>query len=250
MIPGDGSTKKEIGLGVSSLIDVGESYDIEAQDVDNVIGLGATENYSMISGNSDSVGANGLPIIQNLQLPDAGANPYKLVISGGYETDADKPSGKLLNKIPYVIVPYLGAIDTFLLFAQRGEKCLSDAATAIVGATAAANKLYICTKTAGRTIDNNGADLATATITGSADNAGDIQFTCSGATALNTYVSAGDIIHVSGANGDASELGQHYVKAVTATTITVETNWHAGSASTAGTIRLSALVEQVNSTAI
>ena len=41
------------------------------------------ETYSVISGDSDSVGANGLPIRQGFNLPDIGANPAPILISGG-----------------------------------------------------------------------------------------------------------------------------------------------------------------------
>ena len=44
---------------------------------------GASENYSVISGDSDSQGANGLPIRQGFQNPDIGANPAPILISGG-----------------------------------------------------------------------------------------------------------------------------------------------------------------------
>ena len=41
------------------------------------------ENYSVISGDSDSLGANGLPIRQGFNNPDIGANPAPILISGG-----------------------------------------------------------------------------------------------------------------------------------------------------------------------
>jgi len=41
------------------------------------------ENYSVISGDSDTKGANGLPIRQGFNVPDIGANPAPLLISGG-----------------------------------------------------------------------------------------------------------------------------------------------------------------------
>lgn len=44
---------------------------------------GSTENYSVISGDSDSKGANGLPIRQGFNLPDIGAYPTPILISGG-----------------------------------------------------------------------------------------------------------------------------------------------------------------------
>lgn len=44
---------------------------------------GSSENYSVISGDSDSVGLNGLPIRQGFNNPDIGANPAPILISGG-----------------------------------------------------------------------------------------------------------------------------------------------------------------------
>ena len=41
------------------------------------------ENYSVISGDSDTLGANGLPIRQGFNNPDIGANPEPILISGG-----------------------------------------------------------------------------------------------------------------------------------------------------------------------
>jgi hypothetical protein len=41
------------------------------------------ENYSVISGDSDTLGANGLPLRQGFNLPDIGANPAPILISGG-----------------------------------------------------------------------------------------------------------------------------------------------------------------------
>ena len=41
------------------------------------------EKISVISGDSDTKGANGLPIRQGYNLPDIGANPSPLLISGG-----------------------------------------------------------------------------------------------------------------------------------------------------------------------
>ena len=41
------------------------------------------EKISVISGDSDTKGANGLPIRQGYNLPDIGANPAPLLISGG-----------------------------------------------------------------------------------------------------------------------------------------------------------------------
>lgn len=50
--------------------------DIELTDSDG-------EVYSVVTGDSDTLGANGLPIRQGYQLPNIGANPSPLLISGG-----------------------------------------------------------------------------------------------------------------------------------------------------------------------
>jgi len=50
--------------------------DIEVTDADG-------EVYSIITGDSDSLGANGLPVRQGYQVPSIGANPAPLLISGG-----------------------------------------------------------------------------------------------------------------------------------------------------------------------
>jgi len=62
------------GFGFSVVEDSTEP-DIEVES--------AGENYSVISGDSDSLGANGLPIRQGFQNPDIGANPAPILISGG-----------------------------------------------------------------------------------------------------------------------------------------------------------------------
>lgn len=50
--------------------------DIELTDSDG-------EVYSVVTGDSDSIGGNGLPIRQGYQVPSMGANPSPLLISGG-----------------------------------------------------------------------------------------------------------------------------------------------------------------------
>jgi len=42
-----------------------------------------TGTYSLITGDSDALGANGLPLRQGFNAPDIGANPAPLLISGG-----------------------------------------------------------------------------------------------------------------------------------------------------------------------
>jgi len=50
--------------------------DIELTDSDG-------EVYSVVTGDSDTLGANGLPVRQGYQIPNIGANPSPLLISGG-----------------------------------------------------------------------------------------------------------------------------------------------------------------------
>ena len=54
----------------------GAEPDIEAVDTDGT-------TYSVISGDTDTKGANGLPTRQGFNLPDIGANPAPILISGG-----------------------------------------------------------------------------------------------------------------------------------------------------------------------
>lgn len=58
-----------------SVVEDGVEPDIEV--------VSGTETYSVISGDSDSKGANGLPFRQGFNIPDIGANPAPLLISGG-----------------------------------------------------------------------------------------------------------------------------------------------------------------------
>jgi len=55
--------------------------DGDEPDIEAVTPSGVT--YSVISGDSDTKGANGLPIRQGFNYPDIGANPAPLLISGG-----------------------------------------------------------------------------------------------------------------------------------------------------------------------
>lgn len=54
----------------------GDEPDIEVVTTDGT-------TYSVISGDSDTKGANGLPTRQGFNLPDIGANPAPILISGG-----------------------------------------------------------------------------------------------------------------------------------------------------------------------
>jgi len=58
-----------------SVVEDGTEPDIEV--------VSGSETYSVISGDSDTKGANGLPIRQGFQTPDIGAYPAPILISGG-----------------------------------------------------------------------------------------------------------------------------------------------------------------------
>ena len=66
-----------IALGIAVKVDSAESpEDIEFVHTDG-------ESYSVINGNSDSLGTNGLPIRQGFQSPSLGSAPAPLLIDGG-----------------------------------------------------------------------------------------------------------------------------------------------------------------------
>jgi hypothetical protein len=68
------SSRLELTTGVSVSEDSAEP-DIEITTTSGT--------YSLITGDSDALGANGLPIRQGFNAPDIGANPAPLLISGG-----------------------------------------------------------------------------------------------------------------------------------------------------------------------
>jgi hypothetical protein len=76
-----GNLKLLNSLGVNniavgfSVVEDGIEPDIEV--------VSGSETYSVITGDSDTLGANGLPIRQGFNAPDIGANPAPLLISGG-----------------------------------------------------------------------------------------------------------------------------------------------------------------------
>lgn len=68
------SSRLELTTGVSVVEDSAEP-DIEITTTSGT--------YSLITGDSDELGANGLPVRQGFNIPDIGANPAPLLISGG-----------------------------------------------------------------------------------------------------------------------------------------------------------------------
>jgi len=68
------SGRSAIATGISAVEDTAEP-DIEITTT--------TGTYSLITGDSDALGANGLPIRQGFNTPDIGANQAPLLISGG-----------------------------------------------------------------------------------------------------------------------------------------------------------------------
>ena len=76
-----GNLKLLNSLGVNniavgfSVVEDGTEPDIEV--------VSGSETYSVISGDSDTKGVNGLPTRQGFNLPDIGANPAPILISGG-----------------------------------------------------------------------------------------------------------------------------------------------------------------------
>ena len=70
--PSGGRVSPSFGFSVSE----------DANEPDIEVASGG-ENYSVISGDSDTIGTNGLPIRQGFNNPDIGANPAPILISGG-----------------------------------------------------------------------------------------------------------------------------------------------------------------------
>ena len=188
IVNGDGSRITRLAAGVSGLIDVGETFDVEITDVDDKIGLGDTETYSLITGDSDSKGANGLPIIQNAQPADSGANPARLVLSGGGE---DTPLGKLYGKKTFQIIPYSGALLAFRESAQKGEIAMDNTS----------NSFMHCTKTAG---------IVASAIVAVVDNG---NFTLELAAGEVDKLSVLDTLRISGSD-EATLNGDHIVDSI------------------------------------
>ena len=71
------SPNNAIALGIAVKVDSTESpEDIEFVHTDG-------ESYSVVNGNSDSLGSNGIPIRQGFQPASIGSNPSPLLIDGG-----------------------------------------------------------------------------------------------------------------------------------------------------------------------
>lgn len=77
----DGTISLITSTGAQNL-SVGFSVKEDSTEPDIEVTSG-TETYSVISGDSDSLGSNGLPTRQGFRNPDMGANPAPVLISGG-----------------------------------------------------------------------------------------------------------------------------------------------------------------------
>jgi hypothetical protein len=82
LLPDGGSIFLNTPTGGRVAPSFGFSVSEDASEPDIEVASGG-ENYSVISGDSDIKGANGLPIRQGFNFPDIGANPAPLLISGG-----------------------------------------------------------------------------------------------------------------------------------------------------------------------
>ena len=76
-----GNLKLLNSLGINN-ISVGFSVVEDGTEPDIEV-VSGSKTYSVITGDSDALGANGLPIRQGFNAPDIGANPSPLLISGG-----------------------------------------------------------------------------------------------------------------------------------------------------------------------
>ena len=82
LLPDGGSIYLNTPTGGRLAPAFGFSVSEDASEPDIEVASGG-ENYSVISGDSDIKGGNNLPIRQGFNLPDIGANPAPLLISGG-----------------------------------------------------------------------------------------------------------------------------------------------------------------------
>ena len=82
LLPDGGSIYLNTPTGGRLAPGFGFSVSADASEPDIEVESGG-ENYSVISGDSDSKGVNGLPIRQGFNNPDIGANPAPILISGG-----------------------------------------------------------------------------------------------------------------------------------------------------------------------
>lgn len=82
LLPDGGSIFLNTPTGGRLAPGFGFSVTEDATEPDIEVASGG-ENYSVISGDSDTKGPNGLPTRQGFNLPDIGANPAPILISGG-----------------------------------------------------------------------------------------------------------------------------------------------------------------------
>ena len=210
----DGSDGTKATLG-AVFIDTGEQFDAEGNfDVDNLMGLGSDEAYSFITGNSDTVGANGIPVVQGGHKPAAGANQPRQVIGSG-----DPVKGPQALRVPLAVAGYRGDISQFVLIAQSGEICMHTVADANQG------KSYQAQTSSG---DASGAISSSAAGTVTVDDATDLDtgdyvfFTGSDDSSVNglkrVVSKSTNILTISGITGGGTAVGTWY-KAATITEI-------------------------------
>ena len=232
-------------------VDQGERFDVEsAYDPDNLLGLGADQQYSTFSGNSDAGGEN--PIAQNFQCATVGGSSIPVII--GAKGDDLPENVRLWNHAKARIRDYLGDISLFMAWAVEGEEGQNTlASTAILDADGdeldtnlEQGKRFFVVASSRRTLD--GTDhLFNVT---SADNGGKIRFTVAGKD-LTSGLSVGDHISIYASDG-VSCNGNHRITGIsfsTDTTIDVNTDHQTGDA-TKGKLRALARLEKYTSTAV
>jgi hypothetical protein len=235
---------------VFSAFDAHEAFDVEgALDANDIIGLGATEQYSLISGNSDS--GPGDSIVKNMQqAAGVGCSPVPILISAG----GDTPSAKRYDRTNLRNLDFVGGIGEFILYATSGEDAFNNVApTAILDANGdeldtgfTQDKKFTVVKDAWRVLESTNRYVG---IT-SAANSTKIRFTVSG-TDVTPNLAVGDIIQVYASDG-VSCNGLHRITAIsfsTDTIIDVNTDHQTGDA-TFGRLRACSRLEQYTTTTV
>jgi peptidoglycan hydrolase CwlO-like protein len=236
-----------------SAIDKNEAFDVEsAIDGENLLGLGSTELYSLLTGDSDTKGFNGDPVCMDFKvLPVGGVAPAMILSSKG-----DLPDGRMVNNRQVRQRAFLGDISEFMSFAQAGEEGQNNIAdTAILdgaGNTLNTNldkdERFYCVRGAAPILNGTARHITGVT---SAVNSTKIRFTVPGVD-LSQELSTDDHILIYGSDGENCN-GKHQVTGVTYsdpdTLIDVNTDHTAGDA-TMGTIRALARLKKITSTVV